>query len=212
MLKWDVSNIPANALIDSARIVLNVTDDSTTAVYTMYDVTKPWVEGTQNGAADTAGASWTNYNSTGPFPWGAAGGSQTASGSIDRDTLNLWSTTASSFTPIGSKTVSLNADGLTVLRRWLAGGTNNGTVIQLYSGTPDDTLAFDSREGTTPPVLSVTYCLPASTTTYTLTAGNDGNGSVTLNPAGGTYASGTTVTLTMPLDGGRQTDAETADR
>ena len=31
---------------------------------------------------------------------------------------------------------------------------------------------------------------------YTLTAGNDGNGSVTLNPTGGTYASGTTVTLT----------------
>jgi hypothetical protein len=31
---------------------------------------------------------------------------------------------------------------------------------------------------------------------YTLTASGDGHGSVTLNPAGGTYASGTTVTLT----------------
>jgi hypothetical protein len=32
--------------------------------------------------------------------------------------------------------------------------------------------------------------------TYTLTASNSGNGSVTLDPAGGTYAAGTTVTLT----------------
>jgi PKD repeat protein len=32
--------------------------------------------------------------------------------------------------------------------------------------------------------------------TYTLTANNDGHGTVTLNPAGGTYASGATVTLT----------------
>ena len=34
------------------------------------------------------------------------------------------------------------------------------------------------------------------TPTYTLTAGNDGNGTVTLSPSGGTYSSGTTVTLT----------------
>ena len=76
-MKWDVSSssIPATAIIDSARIILNVTDDSTAAVYTLYDVTKPWVEGIQNGAADAAGASWTNYNTTAPFPWGAAGAS-----------------------------------------------------------------------------------------------------------------------------------------
>ena len=140
-----MSSIPANSIIDSASIILNVTDDSTTAVYPMYDVTKPWVEGTQNGAADTAGASWTNYNTTGPFPWGTAGASTTGTGSIDRDTLNLWSATASSFTPIGSKTVSLNADGLTVVRRWLAGGVNNGVIIQHYSGATSDTLAFDFK-------------------------------------------------------------------
>ena len=167
LLKWDVSSIPANSIINSASVILNVTDDSTAAVYTMYDVTKPWVEGTNNGVAET-GASWTNYDATGPFPWGTAGASTTGTGSIDRDTLNLWSTTASSFTPIGSKTVSLNADGLTVVRRWLAGGVNNGVVIQTYSGTASDTLAFTSREGAIAPVLSVNYCLPASGTTYDL--------------------------------------------
>ena len=77
----------------------------------MYDVTKPWVEGAQNGAAEAAGASWTNYNTTGPFPWGTGGASQTGSGSIDRGTVNLWSVTSGSFTPTGSKTVTLNAGG-----------------------------------------------------------------------------------------------------
>jgi hypothetical protein len=37
---------------------------------------------------------------------------------------------------------------------------------------------------------------------YTLTAGDDGNGSVTLDPAGGTYCTGTTVTLTPVPDSG----------
>jgi hypothetical protein len=46
---------------------------------------------------------------------------------------------------------------------------------------------------------------PAPTlTTYTLTAGNDGHGSVTLSPPGGTYASGTTVTLTPVPNSGYQ--------
>ncbi len=39
---------------------------------------------------------------------------------------------------------------------------------------------------------------------YTLTANNDGHGTVTLNPAGGTYASGTTVTLTPNPNTGYQ--------
>ena len=65
-----MSSIPVNAVIDSASITLNVTDASTAAVYTMYDVTKPWVEGTQNGAADASGASWTNYNTSRAFPVG----------------------------------------------------------------------------------------------------------------------------------------------
>ncbi len=45
--------------------------------------------------------------------------------------------------------------------------------------------------------------------TYTLTAGNDGHGSVTLNPSGGTYLSGTTVTLTPVPEEGYVFDAWT---
>jgi hypothetical protein len=47
-----------------------------------------------------------------------------------------------------------------------------------------------------------TFKAQTGTTNYTLTAGNDGHGSVTLNPTGGTYASGTTVTLTPVANSG----------
>ncbi len=58
------------------------------------------------------------------------------------------------------------------VRAYTSGGTN-GEVSYSYTILPN-----------TPPA------------TYTLTAGNDGHGTVTLDPTGGTYASGTTVTLT----------------
>ena len=43
-----------------------------------------------------------------------------------------------------------------------------------------DSLYFDSAEGTTPPTLNVHYCL-GTPPSYTLTAGNDGNGTVNLS-------------------------------
>ena len=53
--------------------------------------------------------------------------------------------------------------------------------------------------------MNITWCVPGSTTNYTLTAGSGGNGSVTLTPPGtppGTFGSGTIVTLTPVPDSG----------
>ncbi len=58
--------------------------------------------------------------------------------------------------------------------------------------------AWDNT-GTNPPSLMVCYNPPVY---YTLTAGNDGHGSVTLSPTGGTYTSGTVVTLTPAPNSG----------
>ena len=193
LLRWNLGSIPANASVTSASIALNVTDSSTIA-YPLYDVAKPWVEGT--GAAGS-GATWATYDGT--TAWGTAGAS-TTTGNIDRGTLNLWSSSTTSFSTAGVRTVSLTADGLTVVRRWVAGGSNNGVMIQQYSGS-SNTLYFNSAEGTTPPKLNINYCTGAPPT-YNLTADDDGNGTVTLNPIGGVYASGTTVTLTpVPSSG-----------
>ena len=68
--------------------------------------------------------------------------------------------------------------------------TANSDGVAIYSSDNPATVAYR-------PLLSVTYV-----NRYTLTANNDGNGSVTLNPAGGSYDHGTTVTLTpVPVSG-----------
>ena len=59
----------------------------------------------------------------------------------------------------------------------MAGGVNNGVLIQLTTSGASDTLAFDSREGTTAPVLSVTYCVPAPTNHTVTFKANGGTGS-----------------------------------
>ncbi len=167
LLRWnDLSSIPANATVKTVSIQIQVTDSSTIA-YPLYDVVKNWTE---------SGATWTNYD--GANAWGAAGASQTT-GDVDRGVANLWNSTTTSYSTTGSKTVSLNADGLDIIRRWLAGGTNNGVIIQQYSGS-SNTLFFASSESTTEanrPKLNINYCVPA-TTGHTVTfKANGGTGS-----------------------------------
>ena len=61
-----------------------------------------------------------------------------------------------------------------------AEGTPSGNITHVSTGAPTQNKAVSGT------VLNV----------YTLTVGNDGNGSATLNPAGGSYNNGTVVTLT----------------
>jgi uncharacterized repeat protein (TIGR01451 family)/uncharacterized repeat protein (TIGR02543 family) len=99
----------------------------------------------------------------------------------------------------GHGTVTLNPAGGT----YAAGTTvtltpvpNSGYVFSSWSGANAGdiintggvyTIVMNGNKSVTANFIQVTY---------TLTAGNDGHGTVTLNPAGGTYAAGTTVTLT----------------
>ncbi len=74
--------------------------------------------------------------------------------------------------------------------------------LRVTVGPSQTTVDFIRYNATTP---AYTYTMaPAASSTYTLTAGNDGHGTVTLNPAGGTYDSGSTVTLTPVASAGYQ--------
>jgi uncharacterized repeat protein (TIGR02543 family) len=159
LLRWDLSSIPSNATLSTAGIQLQVTDASTYA-YPLYDLTRAWVEG--NGTAGS-GATWATYDGT--TAWGTAGAAGTT-GSVDRGITNLWSSTTSSFSSTGSKTVSLNADGLALVQGWVAGSTNNGVIIQDYTSGSSNNLIFESSESTTEankPKLNINYCLPDNT-------------------------------------------------
>jgi hypothetical protein len=69
-------------------------------------------------------------------------------------------------------------------------GTFSGNIAHTSEGATTQNVAVSG---------SVLY-------TYTLIVGNDGNGSVTLDPAGGTYTNGTVVTLTPVPNSGYKFD------
>jgi VCBS repeat-containing protein len=196
--RWDVSSISSAATVTNASISVYVSTAGT-QVYNLYNMRRDWVEGTGAGSASGDGATWLTTNGT--TTWAANGAADTAT---DRFDTTLWDATTSSFASNGSKTVSLNNSGITVVQGWISGTTPNyGLTVQNYTSTTTSDMQYASAEDTTNPgaTLNVTSCIPAGAT-HTLTAGNDGHGTVTLNPAGGTYAENTVVTLTpVPSSG-----------
>ncbi len=154
LLKWDVSGIPANAVVTAASITFFVKEGSTYA-YNLYNLKREWIEGTNNGASGT-GASW-NYYGAGSGSWGSAGAQNTSS---DRDDINLWDVLGSMFESTGIVTIPLNANGIQLVNDWIAGNLENfGLTIQNYSGTSGDPWIVASRENgrASGPVLNITY-------------------------------------------------------
>jgi hypothetical protein len=135
-LRWDLSQIPAGATIQDAKVTLNVTNPSTQA-YGAYDLKKAWSEGQVN---------W-NQAATGS-PWQTIG----AKGTTDRGT-KIASVTPTAIAPY---TFTIPA---AVVQGWVSTpSTSNGILIS--HTTNDDGFIFDTREGATPPKLTVNYSTP----------------------------------------------------
>ncbi len=93
---------------------------------------------------------------------------------------------------------------------------NSGAVVTITAApntgyhfvnwTGDVGTVADVNAASTTLTMNGNYAITANfaINTYTLTAGNDGHGTVTLSPAGGTYDYGTTVTLTPVPSSGYQ--------
>ena len=203
LIQWDLSSIPTNATIESASLTIQVTDASLSSpgyIYNLYQMRQSWVEGTGNGSATADGATFNSYDGNTAHTWETGGAAGTTT---DRYSTNLWD--AGVITATGVQTFNLNTAGVAAVQSWVTTpATNFGLTMQNYvAGTTTDTFGFYSSDSTTgtKPTLNVSYCT-SSTPTYTLTAANDGNGSVTLSPSGGTYESGTVVTMTpVPSSG-----------
>lgn len=153
LLRWDLSSIPVNSVIDSAYINLYIENVTVSPGYDMYAMTHSWVEGTGNGTATSNGATWNTYDGTNSWPGGAGADS-------DRDTTVL-----ANFTPTTNNatySASLNNDGLAVLQNWVNGTTSNfGFMIN--EGSTTDGMDFTSKNSTTVanrPTLTITYCEP----------------------------------------------------
>ena len=140
LLLWDVSDIPSDALVDSATITINVTNVNSTA-YEIYEMLANWQE---------TSVTWNNAATA--TAWQSPG----ANGASDRGATVLG---AISSGVTGLHTIVLNRAGLDVIQSWIDGSAPNNGLIAANS-TATNGLDFSSREAgglLDRPKLSVTY-------------------------------------------------------
>jgi hypothetical protein len=132
-LRWDLSQIPAGATVTSASVTLNVTNPSP-QTYGAYELKKSWNEGQ---------LSW-NLAATGA-PWATAG----AKGTTDRG-AQIASVTPTNIAPY---TFTVPAS---VVQGWLTTPSSNNGILLAHT-TNFDGFVFDTKEGATPPKLTLNY-------------------------------------------------------
>jgi hypothetical protein len=179
-LRWDLSSIPAEATVSSAKVTLNVSDP-TSRTFSAYELKRAWNEGQVN---------W-NQAATG-VPWATAG----AKGATDRG-----SQIASVSPPtVAPYTFTVPAS---VVQAWLSAPSSNNGILIAHT-TNADGFSFGSREGTTPPKLTLTYTVGPTDTTPPETAIDSGpSGTVGSASVGFTFSSSETgSTFECKLDSG----------
>jgi hypothetical protein len=135
-LRWDLSQVPAGAAVSSATVTLNITNASP-QTYAAYELKRSWNEGQ---------VTW-NQAATGS-PWATAG----AKGTTDRGP-QIASVTPTNVAPY---TFTIPAS---VAQGWLNSPSSNNGIL-LAHATNYDGFVFDTREGATPPKLTVNYSTP----------------------------------------------------
>jgi PKD repeat protein len=154
LLRFDVSSIPSGSTINSATMqITSDTPVATTGTQTIriHRVTEAWTEGTAGGAAGigsaTAGGGATWINRSFSTAWSSAGGTVAAF--------------TSSFTSVSTPTTHTSGSLASDVQLWVNGTANNGWQLRNSNEANSSTAKkFDSRTGTTPPVLTVVFKRP----------------------------------------------------
>jgi hypothetical protein len=138
LLQWALSGLPADAVVTSASIKLQIVNASANT-YSLYELLRGWNEGEVTWNRATASNNWATSGALGATDRGSVIGSVTGA--------------------TGSKTITLNSAGISMIQNWINNPTSNhGIVIANASNT--DGIDFASSETSTAaqrPLLSVTY-------------------------------------------------------
>ncbi|HEX5032305.1 MAG TPA: DNRLRE domain-containing protein [Candidatus Eisenbacteria bacterium] len=164
LLAFDVSSIPTDAIIDSVQLTLTVTQtpESTPRLFRVFRVLADWGEGASNslqgrGApAQTNDATWTNtfYPSS---LWSTQGGDFTAAASDSADVAGFGTYTW--------RSAGLASD----VHGWTSQTSPNyGWMLIGDEVNTRSVREFSSREGGTPPQLTIHYSVatPVNQTTW----------------------------------------------
>jgi hypothetical protein len=163
--RWDLSDIPSGATCDAAVLSLydtnwvSRTSDNTINIYEIADANGDWIEGTARDKVQNGSPCW-DYKAYNSGAWAGSAGLSTSG----TDYINT-SLGSAIFTDgvSGYRTITLNADGRSVVAGWFGEATNNGVILR-GSGTGGWT-EWVSRSGTDGqrPYLTVTYTVSGST-------------------------------------------------
>ena len=143
LLKFDVSAIPRNATVESARLSLGITNAST-GTYSVYGLGRRWSE---------QGVTWTQTGD------GGAWSQQGARGASDRD-----DDVVLTLRPVAAERLSSNFDeaGIALIQRWVANSATNHGVIIGDSNERDGVDVRSRESSNSRPSLSVTFSVPAN--------------------------------------------------
>ena len=140
LMAWDVSAIPAGSSVESASVIIEVTNP-TQSTYSFQGMLRDWQENQ---------ATWNEYAAS--SPWNAPG----ALGAGDRGPSVLG---IAAPTSAGTQIIPLNTDGVALMQAWVNGTLSNYGFV-LSDTTSGDGLDFWSSDATTAtnrPQLSVEF-------------------------------------------------------
>jgi len=140
LLRWDISQIPVDAIIESAAITLDVFNPSGSS-YDVFPLYSPWVEDE---------VTWQQYRAG--MAWESAGGQ----GVSDRGTISLSAISPST----GLFTIDLNEAGIAIVQSWVDGSVNNNGFIIAHSTASDGADFYSSESTSFHPELTLVYSLP----------------------------------------------------
>ena len=190
-LRWNLSSIPAGTTVSSATVTLNISnhsnDTGTPQTYGAYELKRTWNEGQVN---------W-NQAATGT-PWATAG----AKATTDRGS-KIASVTPTSGTPTAKAPYTFTIPA-SVVQGWLSAPSSNNGIL-LADTTNFDGFVFDTKEGATPPKLTVNYTTGGGqdTTPPETTIDSGPSGTFTNSSASFTFSSSESgSTFECNLDGG----------
>ena len=139
LLGFDLSAVPIDAVVDSARLVLNVTNRSAGS-YFMYGVNRAWSE---------SAVTWTQTGLSGAWSSPGAKGAPGDRGAGVLGTLRA--------TTRGRNVIDLNASGVALVQDWINNPESNHGFLMGDTETADGVDVSSSESPDAPPSLEISY-------------------------------------------------------